>query len=113
MTSAADDREGWQDPEVLRALRGEALSGVHKALDDACKRKYTGKMIHSTKRGVQSGLKGQLKNPAIQAALAAAIKDTTAKNEIKKNGPQDKMKWMKEIKLHLKTVNLLIWKLPF
>ena len=32
------EREGWQDPEVLRALRGEAPSGVHKALDDTCKR---------------------------------------------------------------------------
>ena len=32
-------REGWQDPKVLRALRGEAPSGVHKALDDICKRK--------------------------------------------------------------------------
>ena len=50
------EREGWQDSEVLRALRGEAPSGVCKALDDACKRKYTGKMIHSTMRGVQKGL---------------------------------------------------------
>ena len=107
------EREGWQDPEVLRALRGEAPSGVCKALDDACKRKYTGKMIHSTTQGVQKGLQGQPKNPRIRVALKAATKATTAKSEIKKHGHRDNLRWMKEIKLQQKTVNLLIWKLPF
>ena len=105
--------EGWQDPAVLRALRGEPPSGVRKALDDACKRKYTGKLIHSTARGVQKGLQGQPKNPSIKIALKAAGKATTAKKEIKKHGHRDKLRWMKEIKLRQKTVNLLIRKLPF
>ena len=107
------EREGWQDPEVLRALRGEAPSGVRKALDDACKRKYTGKMIHSTTQGVQKGLQGQPKNPCIKVALKAATKATMAKLEIKKHGHRDNLRWMKEIKLQQKTVNLLIQKLPF
>ena len=98
-TTKTVGQEGWQDPDVLRALRGEAPSGVRRALDDACKRKYSGRMIHSTKRGVQSGLKGQPRNLAIQAALTAAAKATTAKTEIKKHGPHDKLRWMKEIKL--------------
>ena len=51
-TAKTMGQEGWQDPDVLRALRGEAPSGVRRALDDACKRKYSGRMIHSTKRGV-------------------------------------------------------------
>ena len=112
-TTKTVGQEGWQDPDVLRALRGEAPSGVRRALDDACERKYSGRMIHSTKRGVQSGLKGQPRNPAIQAALTAAAKATTAKTEITKHGPRDKLRWMKEIKLQQKTVNLLIQKLPF
>ena len=70
-------------------------------------------MIHSTKRGVQSGLKGQPKNLAVQPALTAATKATMAKTQIKKHGPRDKLRWMKEIKLRQKTVNLLIRKLPF
>ena len=107
------EREGWQDSEVLRALRGEAPSAVRKALDDACKRKYTGKMIHSTTRGVQKGLQGQPKNPRVRIAMKAATKATTAKSEIKKHGHHDNLRWMKEIKLRQKTVNLLIRKLPF
>ena len=107
------EREGWQDPEVLRALRGEAPSGVRKALDDACKRKYMGKMIHSTTWGVQKGLQGQPKNPRIKVALKAVFKATTVKSEIKKHGHRDNLRWMKEIKLQQKTVNLLIRKLPF
>ena len=94
-----NEREGWQDPAVLRVLRAEAPSGVRKALDDACKRKYTGKMIHTTTRGVQKGLQGQPKNPRIKIALKAAAKATTTKGEIKKHGHRDKMRWMKEIKL--------------
>ena len=97
----------------MRALRGEAPSGVRKALDDACKRKYTGKMIHSTTRRVQKGLQGQPKNPRIRVALKAATKATVAKTEIKKHGHRDNLRWMKEIKLRQKTVNLLIRKLPF
>ena len=107
------EREGWQNPAVLRALRGEAPSGVWKALDDACKRKYTSKMIHTTTRGVQKGLQGQPKNPHIKIALKVAAKATTAKGEIKKHGHRDKLRWMKEIKLRQTTVNLLIRKLPF
>ena len=105
--------EGWQDPAVLRALRGEPPTSIRKALDDACKRKYTGKMIHSTKRGVQKGLQGQPKNPNVKVALKAAAKATMAKKEIKKHGHRDKLRWMKEIKLRQKTENLLIRKLPF
>ena len=108
-----EEREEWQDPAVLRALRGEAPSGVWKALDDACKWTYMVKMIHSTTRGVQKGLQGQPKNPRIKIALKAAAKATTAKGEIKKHSHCDKLRWMKEIKLRQKTVNLLIWKLPF
>ena len=107
------DKEGWQDPEVVRALKGEALSGVRKALDDACKRKYSGKMIHMTKRGVQSNLNGQPKNSVIKVALKAATQATMAKQKIKRHGPHDKLKWMKEIRLQQKTVNFLIRKLLF
>ena len=107
------DREGWQDPEVVRALKGEALSGVCKALDDACKWKYSGKMIHMTKRGVQSNLNGQPKNTVIKVALKAATQATMAKQKIKRHGPRDKLKWMKEIRLWQKTLNFLIRKLPF
>ena len=78
-----DEREGWQDPALLRALREEAPTGVWKALDDTCKRKYTGRMIHTTMRGVQKGLQGQPKNPRIKIALKAAAKATTAKGKIK------------------------------
>ena len=92
----------------VKSFKGEAPNGVHKALDDACKRIYTRKMIHTTKGGVQPGLKGQPKNPVIQAALAAATKATTAKKQIKNHGPRDKLRWMKEIKLRQKMVNLLI-----
>ena len=56
-------------------------------------------MIQSTKQGVQSGLKGQPKNPAIKVVIAAATQATTAKAQIKKYGLCDKLRWMKEIKL--------------
>ena len=70
-------------------------------------------LIHSMARGVQKGLQGQPKNPSVKVALEAAAKATAAKKDIKKHGHRDKLRWMKEIKLRQKTVNLLIRKLPF
>ena len=104
--------EGWQDPEVERAKRSEPPIGALPR-DDACKKKYGGKMINTTRRGTKQTLKGEPKNPILKGAANAAQKANTARRQVKHHRAGSMHPWQKEIRLRQNTFNLLTRKLPF
>ena len=105
--------EGWEDPQVQRALEGCPPQGVLLRADEACRQKYgKAKMINTTKKKAPVAVKTPW-NPAVRSAMHAAEKANAAKGDVKKHGAKKQMNWMKEIHRYQKSVELLIRKLPF
>ena len=107
--------EGWQDPEVVRALHNRPPPGAIMAErnDEACHKKYgKAKMINTTKK--KAAATGRVpKNKAVQSALDARTKAKTAKREVATHGPKDKLRWLKDIRRLQKSTQLLMKKAPF
>ena len=114
-TSKGPTLEGWQDPEVVRALHNPPPPGALMAdrSDEACRKKYgKSKMINTTKKKAAAA-EGVPKNKAVQSALEARAKAQTAKKQVASHGTKDKLRWMKEIRRLQKTTQLLMKKAPF
>ena len=107
--------EGWEDPQVTRALENRPPPGaiMTERNDDACRRKFPGaNMINSTKKKTSKTTKLP-RNPTVQKAIQAGKSAKVAKKQIAHHGSRDKLKWLREIRKHQKTTNLLIPKAPF
>ena len=105
--------EGWEDPQVQRALEGCSPQGALLRADEACCEKYgKAKMIHTTKRKAPVAVKTPW-NPAVWSTMNAADKANAAKGNVKNHGARRQTNWMKEVRRCKKSVELLIRKLPF
>ena len=105
--------EGWEDPQVQRALEGRPPQGALLRADEACHEKYgKAKMIHITKKKAPVAEKTSM-NPAVRNAMNAADRANAAKGNVKNQGARKHTKWMKEVCRYQKSVELLIRKLPF
>ena len=114
-TQKGQKLEGWQDPEVVRALQNQPPPGaiIAERNDEACRRKYgKAKMINTTKKKAVAA-EGAPRNKAIQNALDARAKAKTAQKEVASHGPKDKLRWMKEMRKLQKSTELLMKKAPF
>ena len=107
--------QGWEDPQVARALENRPPPGAIMAErnDEVCRKKLAGaKMIKSTTKKAPKTVQVP-KNKIVRKAIAAAKNAKTAKKQIKQHGSRDKLRWLRDIRKHQKTTNLLIPKAPF
>ena len=114
-TQKGQELEGWQDPEVVRALHNRPPPGaiIAERNDEACRKKYgKAKMINMTKKKA-AATEGVPKNKAVQNALDARTRAKTAKKEVASHGPKDKLRWLKDMRKLQKTTELLMKKAPF
>ena len=112
---SGDELEGWQDSNVVPALKNKPPSGSQKqCAEDACRAKYgKSKMINTSRRGGKTIVTPKLKNPALQSNVKAATKATEVCKKINKHGPYRPSAWLKDVRKLQKSVELLIKKLPF
>ena len=107
--------QGWEDPQVVRALENQPSPGAIMAErnDEVCRKRFAGaKMINTTKKKT-SGTAKVPKNKIVQKAIQAGNKTKKAKKEVARHGSRDKLKWLRDIRKYQKTTNLLISKAPF
>ena len=107
--------QGWEDPQVVRALENRPPPGAIMAErnDEVCRKKLVGaKMINSTKKKAPEMIQVP-KNKIVRKAIAAAKNAKTAKKQIAKHGSRDKLRWLRDMWKYQKTTNLLISKAPF
>ena len=103
--------EGWQDPEVLKALQGAPPPGV---CQKACRGAPEQSREAAQKKSVKA--KKQPANKIVQKAIAVAQKSKQARKEVNEKGViplTTSRSGLKDIMKQQKSCELLIRKLPF
>ena len=92
--------EGWQDPNVVQALKNKPPSGSQKqCVEDACQAKYgKSKMINTSRRGGKTVVTPKVKNPALQSNVQATTKTKEAHEKVNKHGPYRPSAWLKDVR---------------
>ena len=92
--------EGWQDLNVVRALKNKPPSGSQtQCAEDACRAKYgKSKMINTSRRGGKTVVTPKVKNPALQSNVQATTKAKEACKKVNKYGPYRPSAWLKDVR---------------